>query len=257
MDPIYLSVFLSAIVTVTQGRVLKAIKWGYGDFNGPEQWPELFPDKCAGTFQSPVDIRPLETFYNRYLTPFNIYEPPPPHAKYTIQNNGKSIQVDTQGIFLLDNGGLRHTYKIEQFHFHWGDSAGQGAEHTIYETAESMEMHIVSWNVEKYKSYVEASQSPDGLVVLGILFNVSFFDNPVMEGIVQAIPRIRDPDLKNKVDIQYIPLVEFLPNSPEKYFRYRGSLTTPNCYESVIWTVFKERQYISERQVNTNTFFLI
>jgi hypothetical protein len=54
-------------------------------------------------------------------------------------------------------------------------------------------MHIVSWNIEKYKSYVEASQSPDGLVVLGILFNVSFFDNPVMEGIVQAIPRIRDP----------------------------------------------------------------
>jgi hypothetical protein len=52
------------------------------------------------------------------------------------------VQVDTQGIFLLDNGGLRHTYKIEQFHFHWGDSASQGAEHIIYETAESMEVLI-------------------------------------------------------------------------------------------------------------------
>ena len=33
------------------------------------------------------------------------------------------------------------------------------------------------------------------------------------------------------------------------YYRYRGSLTTPPCYESVIWTVFEKPIPISSRQV--------
>lgn len=56
-------------------------------------------------------------------------------------------------------------------------------------------MHIVSWNIDKYGSYEQAAKSPDGIAVLGILFSVSHFDNPVMEGIAQAIPKIRDPGM--------------------------------------------------------------
>ena len=40
-----------------------------------------------------------------------------------------------------------------------------------------------------------------------------------------------------------------LPQNLSDYYRYNGSLTTPPCYESVIWTVFKQPLTISPSQV--------
>ena len=40
-----------------------------------------------------------------------------------------------------------------------------------------------------------------------------------------------------------------LPTDLTKFFRYSGSLTTPGCFESVTWTVFKDVVKISQYQV--------
>ncbi|XP_045168735.2 carbonic anhydrase 14-like isoform X2 [Mercenaria mercenaria] len=205
---------------------------------------------CAGKYQSPIDIRPIDTVYNRQLTNFVFYHPQRETAKFIAKNNGHSIQVNTDGQFFLAYGGLQYTYRISQFHFHWGSSREKGSEHTIYKAADPMEMHIVSWNEEKYRSMAEAAMQPDGLAVLGILFRVSDYDNPLLEPLVLVIPYIRDPEWNNSVEIPVVPMNEFLPNCPEKYYRYHGSLTTPRCYESVTWTVFKRRLTISKRQLN-------
>lgn len=50
----------------------------------------------------------------------------------------------------------------------------------------------------------------------------------------------------------YIPAFEIrslLPKDLGRFYRYNGSLTTPPCYQSVIWTVFHERVQISKEQV--------
>lgn len=48
-----------------------------------------------------------------------------------------------------------------------------------------------------------------------------------------------------------IPLEDLIPDDPSTFFRYDGSLTTPECNESVIWTVFQTPISISERQVKS------
>jgi hypothetical protein len=46
-------------------------------------------------------------------------------------------------------------------------------------------------------------------------------------------------------------LDRLLPDKLERYFRYSGSLTTPTCDETVVWTVFSEPIIISQDQVRT------
>ena len=36
------------------------------------------------------------------------------------------------------------------------------------------------------------------------------------------------------------------------YYTYKGSLTTPNCYESVQWIVLEKIIPVSRKQVNTS-----
>jgi carbonic anhydrase len=45
---------------------------------------------------------------------------------------------------------------------------------------------------------------------------------------------------------------KLLPPHLTNYYRYSGSLTTPECYESVIWTVLKEHGTVSKSQVIFN-----
>jgi len=51
------------------------------------------------------------------------------------------------------------------------------------------------------------------------------------------------------VDIKLIPLL-YLPNDHTTYYHYKGSLTTPECQESVLWFVMTEKLKVSEAQVS-------
>ena len=45
-------------------------------------------------------------------------------------------------------------------------------------------------------------------------------------------------------------LSSLLPADTTRFYRYSGSLTTPDCYESVAWTVFADVIQISSAQVS-------
>lgn len=54
-------------------------------------------------------------------------------------------------------------------------------------------------------------------------------------------------------DVTFVPAFsvrELFPQELEQFFRYNGSLTTPPCYQSVLWTVFNRRVQMSMGQVS-------
>lgn len=48
---------------------------------------------------------------------------------------------------------------------------------------------------------------------------------------------------------QHVTLQDLLPDELNYFYRYAGSLTTPNCDESVVWTVLAQLVPVGEQQV--------
>ncbi|KAK3101514.1 hypothetical protein FSP39_004141 [Pinctada imbricata] len=216
---------------------------------GPTHWHKLFKNACSGREQSPINIQREYTLYDPKLNDFAIwYDPPKPGSKFYLLNNGHTVQVNTFGPFYVANGGLPSVYTTAQFHFHWGDASHRGSEHTVDGKASPIELHVVSYDAETYPKISTAMKEHQGLAVLGVLFDVVEEDNPALEKLIRNFNAIRDPEVKTEVEMDAMPIRDFLPKDTSKYYRYNGSLTTPGCYESVVWTVFEDKQTISERQ---------
>ncbi|KAH0625584.1 hypothetical protein JD844_015163 [Phrynosoma platyrhinos] len=82
-------------------------------------------------------------------------------------------------------------------------------------------------------------------------------DELLFEGYDQAPPGrwrlLNDGHTDDYVDLaSTFSLSNLLPNMAllSKYYRYKGSLTTPSCDEVVTWTVFEEQIPISKPQLN-------
>ena len=42
------------------------------------------------------------------------------------------------------------------------------------------------------------------------------------------------------------------PDVTDRFYKYKGSLTTPGCYESVTWFVMNNHPQITEKEVSHN-----
>uniref|UniRef100_A0A3Q1MM44 Carbonic anhydrase n=1 Tax=Bos taurus TaxID=9913 RepID=A0A3Q1MM44_BOVIN len=197
--------------------------WGYGKHNGPEHWHKDFPI-ANGERQSPVDIDTKAVVQDPALKPLALV-----YGEATSQrmvNNGHSFNVeydDSQDKAVLKDGPLTGTYRLVQFHFHWGSSDDQGSEHTVDRKKYAAELHLVHWNT-KYGDFGTAAQQPDGLAVVGVFLKGKSTDFPNF-----------DPG-------------SLLPNVLD-YWTYPGSLTTPPLLESVTWIVLKEPISVSSQQM--------
>ncbi|XP_046565095.1 carbonic anhydrase 1-like [Haliotis rubra] len=155
-----------------------------------------------------------------------------------------------KGDYYVDGGGLASHYRTAEFHFHWGGDSSQGSEHAINGMKYPLEMHVVNY-AEKYGNLSEAMKHPDGLAVLGVFFKVSERDNPSLQPIMSALRNIihyGSYEVVNNCSVRAL-----LPKDLASFYRYEGSLTTPPCHESVLWTVFTEVQEVSERQARSIT----
>lgn len=210
-----------------------------GSIGQPEHWG----GSCdVGKRQSPIEINHKAAVKGTYPDFFFVnYDVPLTNA--SLVNTGHTVQImlgdSSTSIY---GGGLREKYILEQLHFHWS------SEHTIDDTRYALEMHLVHHS-SKYNSVAEASTTKAGVAVLAVLFHVSEKSNDAIETILNST----DP-VKEKVDdqvqlVEELELNKLLPKNRKVYFRYDGSLTTPVCAESVVWTVFPESLPISLAQV--------
>ena len=143
-------------------------------------------------------------------------------------------------------------------------------------------MHIVTYNSDKHVlgenglGDVLASGDSSGLAVLGVFFEVtitihlssvgettslnhssnssfqiSVRNNTHLQPLVEKIPDILS--MNGKVEVPGFFVANLLPGSLRSYFRYQGSLTTPTCDEVVVWTLFQQKNYVSEYQVSLHS----
>lgn len=225
--------------------------WHYGDSDSnqdPPEWANLPNSACADQYQSPIDVPTVTKQKYSVISNFRLqgFSDVSGYTT-TMKNNGHTLQVDvTSGDLIVSGGGLPgSTYKTAQLHFHWGADDTDGSEHTYNGRAYPMEMHIVNYNL-KYSNLGEAVDKPDGLAVLGFWVAHTTDDNSAFMPLVTAIGNLTYKDTNTPVSVNIGAL---LPQRINRFYRYKGSLTTPPCFESVTWTMFEEKIMLSRAQL--------
>uniref|UniRef100_H3AUJ4 Carbonic anhydrase n=1 Tax=Latimeria chalumnae TaxID=7897 RepID=H3AUJ4_LATCH len=214
---------------------------------GMPHWSKQYPF-CGGSFQSPIDfyrdiiqftssLKPIEVMnYNLSST-----------VLYTLSNNGHSVKMSLPSSMYLN--GLPYRYSATQLHLHWGNKySSKGSEHTINGKRFAAELHILHFNSERYPSELIAMDKSDGLAALGVLIEIGAF-NPAFENIVKYLQNVKYRG--QQFPIPGFDIEELLPPRLDEFYRYEGSVTTPPCYTSVIWTVFRNTVKISREQLLT------
>ncbi|XP_053270470.1 uncharacterized protein LOC128427393 isoform X1 [Pleuronectes platessa] len=214
--------------------------WCYtGCAHSPSHWGDV-SSLCGGQRQSPIDIDTSKVHADPKLLNFTFKNFSSQKVIKSITNNGHTVKCSLEDNEVeVSGGGLDATYSTLQFHFHWGETDHHpGSEHTIDQHRYPMEMHIVS--LKKGLTVEQAVADPTGIAALG------FFLNATEDGDVSGPWGELTSYLTSKTNIETainhnISIDDLIGNvSRTKYFRYNGSLTTPDCNEAVVWTVFQE-----------------
>ncbi|XP_017772054.1 PREDICTED: carbonic anhydrase 7-like [Nicrophorus vespilloides] len=217
---------------------------------GPSRWPKLYP-KCGGKQQSPIniDISSLKRINLSKLKWSPQFEKIP--EKLAVTNNEHTVTVEVtfpkneKG--LLEGGPLTKPYKFSSIHFHWSSSDHRGSEHTIDKKSFPMEMHVIFYRSDLNATV--AMKTDKGLVIIGYIFEIGDKCNDAIATLMEVSEQLKlEPD--NSIDLQNVFRLDSLFDMIEKeYVTYIGSMTTPPCYETVIWIVSPYTLTLTKKQM--------
>lgn len=197
-------------------------EWGYEKANGPEHWGDVAPICAQGDEQSPIDfvgeasthaaVRPISFNWLPFMP--------------DLLNNGHTIvlMANSNG----GNGSVGRTeYQLLQIHFY------HLSEHTFSGKHRAIEAHMVHRSeqgdiVVVAATFVEGDESR----VLGSI-------GPVNDAVGKMVSGTTEIDPKS-----------LLPAEQSAY-RYKGSLTTPGCFEVVTWHVLENPVTASAAQIKS------
>jgi len=228
--------------------------WNYksGDEHGPDHWP----GECGGEGQSPINIITEETTKETDVEAFEFADYDQVPLRSVLINNGHSAKLSSEYLSKsmtprVSGGGLGQSYRFGQVHFHWGDAASLGSEHTVDGAAFALEMHLVHFrdDLEDIGAAV-AEGKQDSLAVLGFLFQESETAHPGLDQLLAHFPRIQSAG--ERLEVPSSALASLIPEQADlsSFWRYEGGLTTPTCNEIVEWTVFKQPLNVSAAQLD-------
>ncbi|XP_065450500.1 carbonic anhydrase 4-like [Chrysemys picta bellii] len=214
--------------------------WCYEDPKcGPETWAAL--GHCNGTRQSPINIVTPAAVHNPHLGAVSLAGYGDARKLISMENTGKAVYVHLADGLRLSAQGLPAIYTAKSFHLHWGQGAAQpGSEHFINYKSFSMELHIV--HTKNNLSMADALKDPEGIAVLAFFLQATAHARP-SQSWDSFTQHLKDVTLKGEdTDLDGSFSLQELLGSVDlaRYYRYHGSLTTPNCDEVVVWTVFPD-----------------
>ncbi|XP_020609840.1 carbonic anhydrase-like [Orbicella faveolata] len=201
----------------------------------PDEWETLNGNwSCNGRKQSPINI----------ITDQVIQKDPtnPPNLRLTVagnkpitgefRNNGyaPTFFLGEELTVKLAGGLLQENYFLKQFHFHFGCNDTVGSEHTIDGNTYPIELPMAN-----------IKTTPP---------------NVALDKIAQLLNNIVDENSNHVVTQSAAIHIEDLapllvsPDVADRFYKYKGSLTTPGCYESVTWFVMNNHPQITEKEVN-------
>ncbi|KAM9336751.1 carbonic anhydrase XVb [Symphorus nematophorus] len=229
-----------------------AVAWCYHESQcNASTWPTIAPNFCNGSRQSPINIVSASAEGNPNLTAFTFTNYNSPTAMEKIENTGKTIKVTLNSGVQISGGDLSEAYDSLQFHLHWGNgSSVPGSEHTVDGKQYPMELHIVNAKSSYNGNTSLAIADSTGLAALGFFIEVASGDATgtpeSWKNLTSYLANITNAGESATITpgISLDDLLEGVNRT--KYFRYLGSLTTPNCNEAVVWTVFKETIKVSK-----------
>ncbi|GJQ68966.1 hypothetical protein Trydic_g6151 [Trypoxylus dichotomus] len=104
--------------------------FGYEGNKGPDNWGLTF-EQCVGKHQSPINIDEHNVEEVEMLP--LVYKDFDKEAGLSVTNNGHTTQftLDTTSMPTISGGPLLGTYKLAQFHYHWGANDEEGSENQI------------------------------------------------------------------------------------------------------------------------------
>ncbi|XP_070505801.1 carbonic anhydrase 1-like [Chironomus tepperi] len=224
----------------------------YEDKNedGPSHWPSY----CnSGHLQSPIaydSVHPIHASHQHPLKLIGAYKTLPKEVHVINSGHGEtfSFVYEDNAVPQITGGPLHDDiYNFASFHFHYP------CEHRAlkYKNRCNLELHFVHYN-SKYVTLENAIDKPDGLAVIGLLFEETEWGHPLRSlPFLNMLHHVYEPDsdyTETKHVFSYADALGFW--AVPKVVSYKGSLTTPGCAESVTWIVVDHLFLISEHDMN-------
>eukprot|EP01083_Nonionella_stella_P083299 230276_1 len=168
-----------------------------------------------------------------------------------LKNTGSTLK------FICEDGRRPSTtingtiYTMAEFHFHWSAKDGHmGSEHTINSRRSVAEVHFVHYK-HKYGSVASALATDNKNALLVVAFLIDQLrdgetDNIGFRELSKHIPI----DSGMAINIEGYDICKFAdPSESNKFYKYDGSLTTPDYNESVLWMIAHDPVRISSGQI--------